>query len=165
MFSASFVVQRAVQRCARDRALAYWAASHERSRDPSAVRTRLGLSRDALEDEAFRCLDEAPHLRHFVTKALAQHLADSVWSAFERHLFKDATGTCQGMPRLTRWYDFTRLPGRARSHVTACKWETFRLHGTLNGHRAEYTRDGSFMQPHRMRPVRLPKRDTWWDHD
>ena len=64
-----------------------------------------------------RHLDAAPHLRRFVTKALAMHLADSVWSATERHLFRDATGERHGMPRVGRWYDFTRLPGRARSHT------------------------------------------------
>jgi hypothetical protein len=165
MFSAAFSVRRAVQRGARNRARAYRAACHERAIDASAVRTRLGLSRDALEDEAFRCLNEAPHLRHFVTKALAQHLADSVWSAFERHLFKDAAGARHGLPRPSRWHDFTRLPGRARSHTKANKWETFRLHGSLAGHRAAYSPDGSFMQPRRMRPVTLPRGATWWDYD
>ncbi|MEU6657412.1 transposase, partial [Streptomyces sp. NPDC046900] len=32
------------------------------------------------------------------------------------------------------WWDYARIPGRARSHTTARKWETFRLHGTLAGH-------------------------------
>lgn len=163
IFSAGFDVRRAVQHCARGRARAYWAASNERAADPSAVRARLGLTRDALEDEAFRCLNEAPHLRHFVTKALAQHLADGVWSDFERHLFKDETGATQGMPRPSRWHEFMRLPGRARSHTKARKWETFRLHGTLDGHRVAYRGD-AFMQPRRMRPVQPPS-GTWWDYD
>jgi hypothetical protein len=118
------------------------------------VRDRLGLSRNALEHAAYLHLDGAPHLRRFATKALAMHLADSVWAATERHLFRDASGGRHGMPRVGRWFDFARLPGRARSHTTPNKWETFRLHGTLAGHRAAYTTaDGSFTQPRHLRAV------------
>jgi hypothetical protein len=133
MFEGAFSIRRALQHDARNRSRAYWAAVHERSSDPAALRSRLGLSRDALEDAAFRHLDRAPHLRGFVTKALAQHLADSVWSAAERHLYCDASGSRHGLMRIGRWFDFTRLPGRARSHTVARKWETFRLHGSLTG--------------------------------
>jgi hypothetical protein len=163
MFGAAYAVRRAVQRDARDRARAYGAATHERARDPAAVRDRLGLSRTALEHAAYAHLDAAPHLRRWVTKALAMHLADGVWSATERHLFADARGRRHGLLRVGRWYDFTRLPGRARSHTTANKWETFRLCGSLAGHRAAYTdRTGDFVQPRRLRPVRS---DAWWSYD
>src|SRR5688500_17533143 len=91
MFRAAYQVRRAVQRDARDRSRAYWAAHHERDRSPSAVRDRLGLSRTALEHAAYAHLDAAPHLRRFVTKAEAMHLADAVWTATERHLFRDAS--------------------------------------------------------------------------
>jgi hypothetical protein len=37
MFGAAYQIRRAVQRDARDRARAYWAASDQRSRDPGAV--------------------------------------------------------------------------------------------------------------------------------
>ena len=64
-----------------------------------------------------------------------------------------------------RWYDFTRLPGRARSHTKDRKWETFRLHGTLDGHRAAYTgRDGGFFQPDRDAPDRAAT-DIWWTYE
>jgi hypothetical protein len=162
MFGAAYQIRRALQRTARDRSRAYWAATHERSRDPSAARERLGLTRTALEHAAYAHLDGAPHLRRFATKALAMHLADSVWTATERHLFRDAAGGRHGMPHVGRWFDFTRLPGRARSHTTENKWETFRLHGSLAGHRAAYTRsDGSFVQPRRLRVV---TRDAWWSY-
>ncbi|MFO0585240.1 MAG: zinc ribbon domain-containing protein [Anaeromyxobacter sp.] len=131
MFADAYRVRRALQRAARSRVRAYWAARHERARDAAAARVRLGLSREALEHAAYAFLDAAPHLRRFVTKALAMHLADSVWSAVERHLFPDATGKRQGLLHIGRWFDFKRLPGRARSHTTARKWETFRLHGSL----------------------------------
>jgi hypothetical protein len=163
MFRAGYTIRRAIQRDARDRARAYWAATHERAREPAAVRDRLGLSRTALEHAAYAHLDAAPHLRPFVTKALAMHLADGVWTATERHLFADARGRRHGMPRVGRWYDFTRLPGRARSHTTANKWETFRLCGTLAGHRAAYTdRTGDFVQPRHLRPIHS---NAWWSYD
>lgn len=163
MYQAAYSVKRALQRDARDRCRAYGAATHERARDPAAVRTRLGLSRDALEDAAFAHVDAAPHLRRFVTKALAQHLADAVWTGVERHLFRDSTGKRHGRPRVGRWHKFTRLPGRARSHTKANKWETFRLHGSLAGHRAAYTDvTGDFVQPRHLRPV---ESKAWWTYD
>lgn len=162
MFEGAYQIKRALQRDARDRARAYWAASLARAGDPAAVRERLGLSRTGLEHAAYRHLDAAPHLRRFVTKALAMHLADAVWTATERHLFRDARGKRNGAPRVGRWYDFRRLSGRARSHTKARKWETFRLHGTLEGHRAAYTdRDGDFVQPRQLRAV---ERDAWWSY-
>ena len=165
MFSAAHSIRRAVQGDARGRCVAYRAASHERERGPAAVRDRLGLSRTAFEHAAYDHLDAAPHLRRFVTKALAMHLADTVWSATERHLFRDASGKTLGMPGVSRWHEFTRLPGRARSHTSPRKWETFRLHGSLAGHRAAYTgSDDVFFQPRSMRSVAEPA-DSWWTHD
>ena len=162
MFEGAYAVCRAVQEDGRHRSRAYWAATHERKDDPAATRERLGLSRDDFEDAAADHVNRAPHLRRFVTKALAQHLADAVWTAFERHLFRDARGNRHGMPRVGRWYDFTRLPGRARSHTKDRKWETFRLVGTLAGHRAAYTNTrGDFVQPRRMRPVASK---AWWTY-
>ncbi|HEY5951695.1 MAG TPA: hypothetical protein VIV40_39645, partial [Kofleriaceae bacterium] len=162
MYSAAYSVRRAVQRDARARTRAYWAAPHERARDAAAVRERLGLSRKGLEEAAATHLDGAPHLRRAMTKALAMHLADNVWTATERHLFADATGKRLGMPRPGRWFDFTRLIGRARSHTREHKWETFRLHGSLAGHRAAYTGpDDRFVQPDHLRSVREPD-DGWW---
>ena len=164
MFSAAFSLRRAVQRDARARTRAYWAAPRERGRDAAAVRERVGLSRTALEHAAYAHLDAAPHLRRSLTKALAMHVADSVWSATERHLFRDARGERHGMPRVGGWFDFTRIPGRARSHTTERKWETFRLHGSLVGHRAAYARaDGVFLQPDRLRPIAAPL-GGWWSY-
>jgi hypothetical protein len=96
MFQQAYRVRRALQRLARNRVRAYWAATHARARDAAAIRARLGLTREAFERAAYACLDAAPHLRRFVTKALSMHLADSVWSAVERHLFRDATGQRHG---------------------------------------------------------------------
>ena len=164
MFAVAYTVRRAVQRDARDRTTAYWAASHERARDAAALRDRLGLSRPQLERAAYAHLDAAPHLRRAITKAVAMHLADGVWDATERHLFRDARGKRHGMPRPGGWFDFTRIPGRAQSHTTEHKWESFRLHGSLAGHRAAYTTDdGRFVQPDHLRPVQPPKAG-WWHY-
>jgi hypothetical protein len=162
-FADAFSVRRALQRGARDACRAYAAAHHERSRGPAAVRERLGLSRTALEHRAYEHLDAAPHLRRGLTKALAMHLADSVWTSVERHLFRDAGGKRQGLLHVGRWFDFHRIPGRARSHTTENKWETFRLHGSLAGHRTAYTdRDGDFVQPTPLRPI---ADQPWWTYD
>ena len=67
MFRDAYMVRRALQRDAGQRARAYWNATHERAEDPTAVRERLGLSRTALEHAAYAHLDAAPHLRRFVT--------------------------------------------------------------------------------------------------
>ena len=162
MFEDAHSIRRALQRGARDACRAYWAAPHERAADAKATRERLGLTRVALEHAAYAHLDAAPHLRRGVTKALAMHLADEVWNTVDRHLFRDASGGRSGAPRIGRWFDFTRLPGRARSHTTERKWETFRLHGSLAGHRAAYTdRDGDFVQPRRLHAV---SSDAWWSY-
>jgi hypothetical protein len=166
VFAAAFSLRRALQRDARSRLDAYWSARHERAaKGPAAVRERLGLSREALERAAYRHLDRAPHLRAHATKAVAMHLADSVWAATERHLFADSRGRRFGRPGVGRRYEFTRIPGRARSHTRPRKWETFRLHGTLSGHRQAYTgSDGRFFQPRSVRPVPAPG-GSWWSHD
>ncbi len=164
MYSAAYSLRRAVQRDARARTRAYWAASHERGQDAVSVRERLGLSRKGLENAAYAHLEGAPHLRRGMTKALAMHLADSVWNATERHLFADATGKRTGMPQPGAWFDFAGLVGRARSHTRERKWETFRLHGSLGGHRGAYTgNDSRFVQPDRLRPVLEPD-DGWWHY-
>jgi hypothetical protein len=163
MFQGAYTLRRAVQRDARDRCRAYWAATHERDRDVASVRARLGLSKKGLEQAARAHLDAAPHLRRNVTKALAQHIADDVWAPVQRHLFRDASGTRQGLLKITRWFDFTRLPGRARSHTKERVWETFSLRGTLAGHRAAYTdRTGDFVQPRHLRPVTST---AWWSYE
>ncbi|MEV6922881.1 hypothetical protein AB0M46_00005 [Dactylosporangium sp. NPDC051485] len=170
VFGAAFAVRRAVQRDARARVDAFWAARCERAAaGPEAVRGRLGLSRSGLEHAAYRHLDGAPHLRRYLTKALAMHLADGVWQATVRHLFPDVTGRRHGRPRPGGWWEFAAIPGRARSHTRARKWETFRLVGSLAGHCATFGHGGRLWQPRRMPAVTataagVPVR-SWWDHD
>jgi hypothetical protein len=122
---AVFRLRRALQRDAADRCRAYWSAHRERARDPKALRERLGLTRRGVEAAA--------------TKAVGLHVADEVWETIDRHLFAGASGGRQEPPRIGSWWDFTRIPGRARSHTkTTPVWETWRLAGSLDGHLAIY---------------------------
>ncbi|MEU0405779.1 transposase [Streptomyces sp. NPDC006197] len=184
LFGAMWSIKRAVQRDARAKVDAYWTAYRERGRDGAkAVRQRLGLSRESLERCAYRHLEDSAHLKHHASKALAMHMADEVWNGVSRHLFSDATGHRSGRPKIGRPYDFTRIPGRARSHTTVNKWETFRLAGTLAGHLTAYADGGPYalMQPRRMPKPTVPygqvptgkltaagtarmRKATWWDH-
>ncbi|MCJ0874679.1 transposase [Streptomyces sp. AP-93] len=183
LFGAMWSIKRAVQRDARAKVDAYWAAEHERERDKGkSARQRLGLSREGLERCAYKHLEDSGHLKHHASKALAMHMADEVWNGVQRHLFPDDTGQRFGRPQAGNWHDFTRIPGRARSHTTDNKWETFRLAGTLHGHATAYTGGGrhALTQPRRMpkptTPDRVPtgkvtasgkpaaRKATWWDH-
>jgi len=138
LFWSMWQVKRAVQHDARSRVDAYWAGPHRRRRDAKGWRAELGLSREALERAAYAHLADSRWLGCHVTKALALHTADEVWTGVARHLFPDSSGRRFGRPRVGRWWDYTRIPGRARSHTTDRKWETFRLHGTLAGHLDTY---------------------------
>lgn len=184
LFGAMWSIKRAVQRDARAKVDAYWVACREREElGAKAVRQRLGLSREGLERCAYKHLEESGHLKHHASKALAMHMADEVWNGVQRHLFPDVGGQRFGRPKVGNWHDFTRIPGRARSHTTENKWETFRLVGTLRGQSMAYTGGGEhmLMQPRRMpKPtvadVRVPtgkvsavgkpgtRKATWWDH-
>ncbi|WP_311698583.1 zinc ribbon domain-containing protein [Streptomyces gibsoniae] len=139
LFSAMWSVKRALQRDARDAVDAYWAGDVRRETDAKVWRLQLGLSREGMERRAYRHMENSRHLGHHVTKALVMHQADEVFEAsVSRHLFPDSSGRRHGRPRVGRWWDYTRIPGRARSHTTSRKWETFRLHGTLAGHLDAY---------------------------
>ena len=79
------------------------------------------------------------------------------------------------------YWDYLRIPGRARSHTSQHKWETFRLFGTLAGHLAAYRHSqlpeeiDSPAQAVRLAPgtrvlaqprhPRPPKSvSSWWDY-
>jgi hypothetical protein len=136
---AVFRLRRALQRDAQDRCRAYWAAHHERARDPKALRERLGLTRTGIEASAKQHVEASGWMRGHLTKAIGMHVANEVWESINRHQFPDRTGRRQGLPRVGSWWDFIRIPGRARSHTKDRPvWETWRLVGTLDGHLAAY---------------------------
>lgn len=138
-WAAVFRLRRALQRDAVARCRAYWAAHRERSGDPEAVRERLGLSRKGIEATAKRHIEASGWMRDHLTKAVGLHVADEVWETVDRHLFTDSAGRRHGAPRIGSWWEFARIPGRARSHTKAIPtWETWRLAGTLEGHLDAY---------------------------
>lgn len=138
-YAAMWSVKRALQRDARDAVDAYWAGDVRRDTDAKAWRLELGLSREGMKRRAYRHMEKSKHLAYHVTKALVTHQADEVFeTSVSRHLFPDASGRRHGRPKGGTWWDYTRIPGRARSHTTERKWETFRLHGTLAGHLEAY---------------------------
>jgi len=184
-WEAVFRLRRALQRDAVARCRAYWAAHHERASDPKAVRARLGLSRKGIEAAAKCHIEASGWMRAHLTKAVGLHVADEVWETIDRHLFADASGQRHGAPRVGAWFDFTRIPGRARSHTkTTPTWETYRLVGTLDGHLATYRHPqlsatistaavaatepaGSSIlaQPARIPAPPWPVSKSWWDHN
>jgi hypothetical protein len=109
------------------------------------------------------------------------HQADEVWAGVARHLFGDREGRRWGPPRIGRYWDYRRIAGRARSHSSEHKWETFRLFGSLDGHLAAHRHPelaaevtsaagaarlapGSrvLVQPRQLQPPRRPA--SWWDY-
>jgi hypothetical protein len=183
-WTAAFRLRRALQRDAAARCRAYWAAHHERQRDRNRLRERLGLSRKAIEAAAKRHVETSGWMRDHLTKAVGLHVADEVAETVDRHLFADSSGRRHPGPRVGSWWDFTRIPGRARSHTKSTPtWETYRLVGTLDRHLAAYRhRDlpaavstagaaatqsagtSILAQPTRMPTPSKPSPGSWWDH-
>ena len=178
-WSAVFTLRRAIQRDARNACQAYLAAHHERAADHTAVRARLGLNRKGIEARAKTHAEDSVWMRQHLTKATGLHVADEVWETCDRFLFSDKTGLRHGMPHIGSWWDFGRIPGRAKSHTKAQPtWETYRLVGTLQGHLDTYgTVDGrtvadadadgpgisALAQPKHLKAPAPPRR-SWWDH-
>jgi hypothetical protein len=184
-WEAVFRLRRALQRDAGARCRAYWAADHERGVDAKGLRERLGLSRKGIEAAAKAHIERSGWMRDHLTKAVGLHVADEVWETIDRHLFADSSGRRHGAPRIGSWWDFTRIPGRARSHTkTTRTWETYRLVGTLDGHLGAYRRrrpttsvstawaaagqlagTSILAQPARLLAPAKPPSGSWWDHD
>jgi hypothetical protein len=123
-WAAVFRLRRALHRDAAHRCRAYWAAHHERGSDAKGLRERLGLSRKGIEAAAKSHIELSGWMRDHLTKALGLHMADEVWETVDRHLFADSSGRRHGPPRIGSWWDFTRIPGRARSHSKSTPvWE------------------------------------------
>lgn len=159
LFQAAFQLRRALQRDAKARINVYEHAPHERQRSlertklrkgipivdvdgviqtrtvsgHELVRERVGLTQQGFADAA-KTHVEASNLSNHLSKAVGAHMAASVWQPVDRFLFPDKKGKRFGKPRVGRWFDFTRIPGRAKSHTKPNVWETFRLVGSLPAH-------------------------------
>ena len=96
-WEAVFRLRRALQRDAADRCRAYWAAHHERRRDPKALRERLGFSRKGIEAAAKSHIEASGWMRDHLTKAVGLHVADEVWETVDRRCSPTPRGA--GMDR------------------------------------------------------------------
>lgn len=184
-WEAVFRLRRGLQRDAADRCRAYRSARHERERDHKKLRERLGLTRKGLEARAKNHIEASGWMGDHLTKAIGLHVANEVWETVDRHLFADKSGRRHGAPQVGSWWDFTRIPGRARSHTkTTPTWETYRLVGSLDGHLNTYRHPGLpvsitcasaitgqqagssiLTQPARLRAPSRPACGSWWKHD
>jgi hypothetical protein len=123
-------------------------------------------------------------MRDHLTKAVGLHVAGEVWQSIDRHLFADGSGRRHGAPRVGTWWEFSRIPGRARSHTKKSPlWETWRLVGTLDGHLDAYRHPqlpvsataaagagrqaagtSILAQPAQLPTPPHPESGSWWDH-
>lgn len=135
LYFTMFNLRRALQRDAQRLCRQYWARKEDRDdKGWKFVAEDLGLNRKGFERLA---RDHARHARwatEHVSMQLVYAMADGVFENVVRHLWSNASGKRHGPLRITPLHEFSTIHGRARSHTTANKWETFRLYGTLEGH-------------------------------
>jgi hypothetical protein len=132
-------LRRALQRDAQSLAKQYWAAKDERDAlGWKAVAERLGISRSKFEARARRHFQAMGWASDHVSAALVSHMADGVFENLTRHLWSDDSGKRHGPLHVTPYHEYATIAGRARSHTTANKWETFRLYGSLQGYLDAY---------------------------
>jgi hypothetical protein len=139
LYFTMFNLRRAMQRDAQRLCRAYW--SRKEDRDTlgwKAVADDLGLNRRCFEQLAKEHALDSGWATSHVSMALVCHMANAVFEDVVRHLWSDASGSRHGPLRITPLHQFSTIRGRARSHTTENKWETFRLHGTLEGHLDAY---------------------------
>jgi hypothetical protein len=135
LYFTMFNLRRALKRDARRLCRSYWSRKTERDTlGWKFVADDLGLNRNDFESRAREHAVNSGWAMDHVSKALVCHMADAVFENVARHLWSDRAGHRAGPPRLTPPHLFSTIYGRARSHTTENKWETFRLYGTLEGH-------------------------------
>jgi hypothetical protein len=135
LYFTVFNLRRALQHDAQRLCREYW--SRMSNRDTlgwKAVADDLGLSRNGFEKLACQHALDSGWATDHVSMALVSHMADAVFEDAGRHLWSDVSGHRAGALHVTPLHKFATIHGRARSHTTKNKWETFRLYGTLEGH-------------------------------
>jgi hypothetical protein len=143
LYFTMFNLRRALQRDAQRLCREYWARKPERDLlGWRFVAEDLGLNRRGFEQLAREHAQSSGWAMDHVTAALVSHMADPVFENAVRHLWSDNSGQRHGALHVTPASKFSTIHGRARSHTTAHKWETFRLYGTLEGHLDAYGHAG-----------------------
>jgi hypothetical protein len=139
LYFTMFNLRRALQRDARELCRAYWTRKEERDTAGwKAVAEDLGLTRKGFEQLAREHAKRSSWAMEHVSMALVNHMADAVFENAARHLWSDKSGKRSGPLHITASPRFATIHGRARSHTTENRWETFRLYGTLQGHLDAY---------------------------
>jgi hypothetical protein len=139
LYFTMFNLRRALQRDAQRLCREYWARKDERGvLGWKFVADDLGLNRRGFEMLAATHARASGWAMNHVSAALVYHMSNAVFEDVVRHLWCDNSGNRHGPLHVTPAYQFSAIHGRARSHTTANKWETFRLYGTLEGHLDAY---------------------------
>ena len=139
LYFTMFNLRRALQRDAQRLCRAYWGRKEDRDTlGWKAVAEELSLNRNGFEQLARDHARNARWAMDHVSMALVSHMAAAIFENAARHLWPDNAGKRHGALHVTAPRNFATIHGRARSHTTANKWETFRLYGTLEGHLDAY---------------------------
>jgi hypothetical protein len=139
LYFTMYNLRRALQRDAQRLCREYWARRDEHDTlGWKFVAEDLGLNRKGFEARARDHARSSIWAMDHVSAALVSHMADAVFEDAVRHLWSDNSGHRHGALHVTAPHQFTTIHGRARSHTTTNKWETFRLYGTLEGHLDAY---------------------------
>jgi hypothetical protein len=156
LYFTIYNLRRALQRDAQRLCREYWARQDERGAlGWKFVAEDLGLNRKGFEALARDHARSSGWAMDHVSAALVSHMAVAVFEDVVRHLWSDNSGQRHGALHVTAPHQFTTIHGRARSHTTTNKWETFRLYGTLEGHLDAYAHSG-LGEPTRARVAALP---------
>ena len=135
LYFTMFNLRRALQRDAQRLCRTYWARKEERhALGWKFVAEELGLTRQGFEQLAREHARNSRWALDHVSMALVSHMAAAVFEDTVRHLWSDNAGKRHGALHVTAPHQFATIHGRARSHTSVNKWETFRLYGTLEGH-------------------------------
>ncbi len=139
LYFTMFNLRRALQRDAQGLCRAYWVRKERRDTlGWKFVAEDLGLTREGFEQLAKAHARNSRWAMDHVSMALVCHMADAVFEDAARHLWSDRAGKRHGALRVNAMHQFATIHGRAKSHTTVNKWETFRLYGTLEGHLDAY---------------------------
>lgn len=139
LYFTIFNIRRALQRDAQRLCREYWERKSDRDEFGwKVVAGDLGLTRRGFEQLARGHALAAGWAMDHVSAALVYHMADAVFEDAARHLWSDASGKRHGPLKITKFHEFFTIFGRARSHTTDNKWESFRVYGALQGHLGAY---------------------------
>jgi hypothetical protein len=138
LFSASYSLERALIRDAQAGCRTFWADVDGREKNYRGALGTAGVTAEGLADQAKRHRVASGWLPDHLSAALVLHASARVAETVSRHVFGDKTGKRSGAPKVGRWFDYTTITGRAKSHTKPNVWETFRLVGSLDGHLATY---------------------------